>query len=212
MTDYLALLILAFAVSLDSFGVGVTYGLRKMALPFLSVLFIMVCSAAAVMLAMWIGAGISTFLSPERAGTLGGIILIMIGSFALYQVYRRPGQARPAMLQEKVLMNFELKRLGIVVHVLKKPMSADLDNSGTITGPEAVLLGIALSLDAFGAGLGASLLGVVPWLLALSVACMCGLFLTTGKLCGRWLVKSDKLKHLSFLPGVMLIILGLWQL
>ncbi|UTR15574.1 sporulation membrane protein YtaF [Salipaludibacillus sp. LMS25] len=212
MTELLSLSILAFAVSLDSFSVGLTYGLRQMKLPMLSVLFIMCCSAVAILLAMWIGNTISALLAPEFAETLGGLLLILIGLYALFQVYKKPSIYAPTLRQEKVLMDVELKRLGIAVHVLKKPMAADLDDSGSITGLEAVLLGVALSLDAFGAGLGAALLGVSPWLLSLSVAVMCGVFLTAGKWCGALLNHSEKLKRLSFLPGVLLICIGIWKL
>ncbi|WP_280769882.1 sporulation membrane protein YtaF [Salipaludibacillus daqingensis] len=212
MTEYLSLFVLAFAVSLDSFGVGVTYGLRKMRLPLLSVVFIMSCSAIAILFAMWIGGEISSFMTPSSAETLGGIILIGIGVFALYQVYRQPKKAIKHRIQERMLMNLEIKRLGIVINVLKKPMEADLDDSGSITGNEALLLGVALSLDAFGAGMGAAFLGVSPWLLAASVGLMCGLFLSLGKLSGELLFKSEKMKHLSFLPGLLLILIGIFKL
>ncbi|MDI5788515.1 hypothetical protein PO124_09275 [Bacillus licheniformis] len=52
-----------------------------------------------------------------------------------------------------------MKSLGIVIHILRKPTSADIDKSGIITGIEAFLLGFALSIDAFGAGIGAAALG-----------------------------------------------------
>ncbi|SER89827.1 sporulation membrane protein YtaF [Salipaludibacillus aurantiacus] len=210
MTGSLSLFLLAFAVSLDSFGVGVTYGLRKMRMPFISILLIMLCSGGAVLLAMWIGGGIASFLSPGYAETLGGALLILIGLYALYQAFKQ--SPKKPRIKEEMLMNFELKRLGIVINVLKKPMEADLDDSGSITGPEAFLLGAALSLDAFGAGMGAALLGVSPWFLAISVALSCGMFLTLGKISGERLSQSEKLNRLSFLPGILLIVIGLWQI
>lgn len=212
MTEYLSLFVLAFAVSLDSFGVGLTYGLRRMKLPLLSVVFIMACSAIAILLSMWIGNQISSFLSQDGAKTIGGMILISIGAFTLYQVYRQPEETKKPRIQERMLMNLEIKQLGIVINVLKKPMEADLDDSGSITGNEAILLGIALSLDAFGAGIGAAFLGVSPWLLAGSVGIMCGLFLSLGKISGAQLFRDEKTKHLSFLPGILLILIGLLKL
>lgn len=212
MTEYLSLFVLAFAVSLDSFGVGLTYGLRRMKLPLLSVVFIMTCSSIAILLAMWIGNQISSFLSPDGAKTIGGMILIGIGTFTVYQVYRQPVKTKKPRIQERMLMNLEIKQLGIVINVLKKPMEADLDDSGSINGNEAILLGIALSLDAFGAGIGAAFLGVSPWLLAGSVGIMCGLFLSLGKISGTQLFRYEKTKHLSFLPGILLILIGLIKL
>ena len=50
-----SLVLLALAVSLDSFSVGFTYGLRKMRIPFKSILIIACCSAVTLMIAMLIG-------------------------------------------------------------------------------------------------------------------------------------------------------------
>lgn len=44
LSPLFSLLLLAFALSLDGFGVGITYGLRKMKIPLLSVLIISLCS------------------------------------------------------------------------------------------------------------------------------------------------------------------------
>ena len=49
-----------------------------------------------------------------------------------------------------------------MIQILRKPTVADFDKSGTISAGEALLLGIALSVDSFGAGIGASLLGMHP--------------------------------------------------
>ena len=49
-------------------------------------------------------------------------------------------------------------------------MVADFDKSGTITGVEAFMLGLALSLDSFGAGIGAAMLGFSPLYLSLAVS------------------------------------------
>ncbi len=59
-------------------------------------------------------------------------------------------------------------------------MSADFDQSGTITGIEALMLGFALSLDSFGAGIGAAMLGFSPIYLAITVAIMSSLFVLLG--------------------------------
>lgn len=55
-----------------------------------------------------------------------------------------------------------------------------MDNSGSISAQEAMWLGIALSLDAFGAGLGAALLGFPTLWTALIIALFSGAFLSLG--------------------------------
>jgi putative sporulation protein YtaF len=91
-------------------------------------------------------------------------------------------------------------------------MSADIDKSGTITGVEAFLLGVALSLDAFGAGIGAALLGYSPVIMSILVACMSSLFVFVGIKSGNIFSKFAWMDKFSCLPGIILIIIGIWKL
>ncbi|MFC4321047.1 sporulation membrane protein YtaF [Litchfieldia salsa] len=211
MVQYISLLVLAFAVSIDSFSVGFTYGLRKMKLPFKSIVMIACCSGFTLLLAMGFGNVVSTFLSPEFAEMIGGFVLVVIGGWILYQFFRPQTDSNEKVQQKSTLVKVEIKSLGLVIQILRRPMKADFDNSGTITGLEALLLGLALSLDAFGAGVGAALLGYSPWLMALFVAVMSSLFVTSGIKCGRFFSEMKWVEKFTFLPGVLLIVLGIWK-
>jgi putative sporulation protein YtaF len=210
MMQTISLLILAFAVSLDSFSVGLTYGLRKMSIPFKSIGIIACCSATALVIAMTIGRFIIKFFSPAFAESLGGIILICLGAWVLFQFFR--SEKLKDAPHEKTIVNFEIKSLGLVIHILQKPMSADFDKSGTITGIEALILGVALSLDAFGAGFGAAMLGYSPFYLALTVAFMSSLFVYLGLKVGSIFSKSDWIQRFTFIPGILLILIGIWKI
>ncbi|QOR65774.1 sporulation membrane protein YtaF [Cytobacillus suaedae] len=210
MTQYLSLVLLAFAVSLDSFSVGFTYGLRKMKIPFKSIVIIACCSALTLLLAMGVGSTIATVISPGAAEKIGGLVLVGIGAWVLFQFFK-PSKQSEEQVEEKVLLKFEIKSLGVVINILRKPMVADFDKSGTITGVEAFMLGLALSLDAFGAGIGAALLGYSPWIMATCVAIMSSLFVTLGIYSGSTFSDSKWIQKFSFLPGVMLIMIGIWK-
>ncbi|WP_066311328.1 sporulation membrane protein YtaF [Bacillus sp. FJAT-29814] len=211
MSQLFSLLILAFALSLDSFSVGFTYGLRKMAMPFKSILIIATCSAVSLMIAVSIGHGLERVLSPGMTESLGGIILIGLGVWVLYQFFR-PEKEKEPVEHEKMIVNFEIRSLGLAINILRKPMSADFDQSGTITGIEAFMLGFALSLDSFGAGIGAAMLGFSPINLAISVAVMSSLFVFFGIKSGSLFHKFDWVQRFAFLPGVLLIIIGIWKI
>lgn len=209
MIPYISLILLAFAVSLDSFSVGLTYGLRKMHMPLKSISIIACCSAVSLLLAMFVGTILTTFLSPVYAESIGGAILILLGVWVLYQFFKSNASEDPTLIGEKILFNLEIKSLGVVINILRKPTEADFDKSGSITGLEAFFLGIALSLDAFGAGIGAALLGYSPWMMAVSVAMMSSLFVITGIKLGRIFSGVSWMNKFSFLPGVLLIIIGI---
>ncbi|PLR77773.1 sporulation membrane protein YtaF [Bacillus sp. V3-13] len=211
MAQTISLLLLAFAVSLDSFSVGFTYGLRKMRIPFKSILIIACCSAASLMAAMAVGHILSALLSAAAADRIGGLIFVLLGAWILFQVFR-PAKTKDGALEEKTIVNFEIKSLGLAVNILRKPMSADLDKSGTITGIEAVLLGLALSFDAFGAGAGAAMLDFSPLYLAVTVAIMSSLFVFIGMRTGSMFSTYGWLQKFSFIPGILLIMIGIWKM
>lgn len=212
MFQYTSLLLLAFAVSLDSFSVGFTYGMRKMRIPFKSIFIIACCSAVTMLGAMFLGEVLTRIFPVYITEKLGGFILMLIGAWVLYQFFRPTKENLEEEEAEKTLINFEIKTFGIVINILRKPMSADIDKSGTITGVEAFLLGLALSLDAFGAGIGAALLGYSPIIMSLLVAGMSSLFVSIGIKSGHIFSKVAWMDKFSCLPGIILIMIGIWKL
>ncbi|XEC93312.1 sporulation membrane protein YtaF [Paenibacillus tarimensis] len=225
-----SLFTLAFAVSLDGFGVGVTYGMRKIRIPVLSVIIIAGCSGVVIYTAMQFGALVAGYLSPAVARMIGAAILIGIGGFALVQFWRNrfsekdgsavqhkdepeaPEQTDAEATGDRAVLNLELKRLGLVIQILRTPQAADVDRSGTISASEALLLGFALSLDAFGAGLGAALLGFSPLLTSVLIAVASGTFLLCGMHIGFLFSASHRMKMLSLLPGLILVVMGIIKL
>ena len=219
MLHYMSLFVLAFAVSLDGFGVGLTYGLRKIRFPWWSLLVVTFCSALTILLAMQLGTLLSGYVSTQLAKDVGAVILIGVGSFAIYNMVTQKEkepveeQAAPStgtdIYPEQTVLHLELKKIGLVIQILKTPSSADVDRSGDISSKEAILLGFALSMDGFGAGIGASLVGFHSIQTALTIALMNLLFIYTGMRVGTRYADLKLFHKLAFLPGMMLILIGI---
>jgi len=217
-----SLLLLSFAVSLDGFGVGMTYGLRKIRIPLPSILIISVCSGVILLLSMMAGVALAGVLSPHGASAVGAVILIGIGVWALVQFSRNRDRDDADAPKEEdrtvpppaksTLVTLEIRRLGIIIQILRTPSAADVDRSGIITAGEAFLLGAALSLDAFGAGIGAALVGFPPVATAILIACSSGLFLWLGMRFGFAATGWRWIRKLSVLPGIILIVMGIVKL
>ncbi|MGM8212370.1 sporulation membrane protein YtaF [Virgibacillus sp. W0430] len=205
MLFYMGLFFLVVAVSIDGFGVGITYGLRKIKVPVNALVIIMICSGAIVFLSMKIGSILQTFISPVTAKLLGGLILICLGFFVLFQMIRSKVNTVKMTVQST-------KRFRDIKTVLATPDQADLDQSGIISAKEAVLLGTALALDAFGAGLGAALLGYSPLVTTILIAFTSGLFVFSGIKIGLLLSKNKHMEKLSLLPPLLLIALGMFNI
>jgi len=204
MIVYTGLFLLVIAVSLDGLGVGISYGIQKTRLPLFPILIIMLCSGATVFFAMTIGNVLKNFISPTISENLGAVILIFLGLFTLSKLLvRRKNESEK---DEHSTVFSDMKR------VLQSPQQADLDQSGTISKQEAILLGIALALDAFGAGIAASLLQYHALLTAVLVALMSGIFLKAGLRLGFLLSKYEDIQFFSYVPSLLLISIGLINL
>lgn len=218
MLHFISLLVLGLAVSLDGFGVGITYGLRKIRIPLWSMFVIALCSATMIFIAVLVGQMFSQFLSEQFAAYIGAVILIGVGAFALYNI-RNQKEQEPVTTQgivqveepqePKTVLELELKKIGLVIQILRTPSSADVDRSGDISIKEALVLGLALSMDGFGAGIGASLVGFHPLQTALTIAIMTLLFLYSGMRVGMRFADAGILRNMVYVPGVMLILIGI---
>ena len=63
MGELLSILLLGFALSLDSLTVGLTYGMRKVSIPYKSLMIISSCTFLVLLFAMAIGSIIEQFIS-----------------------------------------------------------------------------------------------------------------------------------------------------
>lgn len=214
-------MLMAVALSLDGFGVGLAYGLRRIRIPMSSLIAIALCTVFAMGISMLFGSWVTSWLSFIPAQLLGATILLTLGVFQLARAIwngQRESfpQAVPAMavaIQKPVLepiFRFQLSLFGFVIQVLKTPAIADVDGSGGISIRESLLLGSALAMDAFASGIGAAMAGMtlsVIGVVALTQIMMLRLGQqTAGKIPESWTAKAE------YLPGAVLILIGLGKL
>lgn len=190
------LLFIVFAVSLDGFTVGITYGLRKISITFFTCVIIMTCSGLVVFGAMTAGNILSQLISPTQASYIGGIIFICLGLFLSFSVFR--SRSRRKKLKERSYASF-----------IDNPTIVDADESGTLSIHEAFVLGIALALDAFGAGIAAAMLGFPVMVTTLLIALASGLFVYTGFKLGHRLAHIPWINDITYIPPLLLIGIGL---
>lgn len=213
--ELLSYILFALALNLDSFGAGMAYGARQIRVPLLSLLIISLVSVAAIVISMLCGQIFLSFIPTGLAHRLGGILLMIIGLWVLYQT-RRSGQAAAIDSQEKnsdhKMIKIHIRPLGLIIQIMREPARADLDSSGAISSGEALVLGVALAMDALGAGFAVSMLGLSIVLTSLVVG-LGHFFLTyLGLQAGRSLTNCGIGRCLTILPGFILITLGMFKM
>ena len=210
--EFLTLVAFALALNMDALGTGVAYGIRKIRIPFSSLLIISGMSVVTILFSMLSGHLVSQLFSPAFAHRLGGIILLLVGIWILVQSMRENKAEDHPVDSNGTLLQIRIQALGLAIQVLREPCRADLDRSGVISSREAILLGVAQSMDAFGAGFAVSMFGFSPYLTAGVVGIGHIVLTYAGLLMGKYFSYSSLGRQLALLPGCILIALGIFKI
>jgi putative sporulation protein YtaF len=206
--------LLAISLSLDALGVGLVYGMRRIKIPFYSKLVICFFSILYSGGSILLGRTLANFLSPFAAKLIGLSILILMGIWIILQALIKNSSETVKNDEaglDSTLLTIVIKSLGITIQVVRNPVEFDFDRSGSIDASESLLLGLALSVDAIGVGIGSALVGFHSLGIPLCVGLTQLLLLYVGAYIGERFVSQLKIneKMLSILPGVLLICFAL---
>lgn len=202
---WVSVLLLAVVVSFDSLAMGITYGLNGIAIPLGSKVVLSFVSGCSVLIAMSLGLLLEQKISASLATILGGIIFILLGLYHLWRSYRSD--------DSKILINWRIPIFGLIIQVLQEPLAADSDQSQTIAGAEAFVLGGALALDAVAAGFGAAMLALPIWPSTIAVMLASFIFISQGLKTGSSLtLRPRKGPDLRWMPGIIVISMGLLRI
>lgn len=210
----LSALILALSASIDSLGVGITYGLKKTKIYFPAFIILFILSIIITSLSISLGNLITSIISPNITSVIGSIILFGIGIFIIYEATLKKEKVKKVYLPKPKEYNIFIKFLGITINIIKDPINSDIDNSNKIDIKEAIFLGIALSLDSLSIGFGASAIGINNLIFPLLISIFQIIFLNFGRILG------GKINNISDLPnniwniisGILLICIGISKL
>lgn len=205
-------LLLGFAVSIDGFVAGLAYGLKNIRLPFASLSIVgvvaCICTAIAMVLAYLVG----QFVNTDLAIFIGASLLIMLGLWSLFQQYLTKDVASYEVTGEVTArkLTFSLGRL--VISIMAKPETADVDKLGIISSLEAVFLGVAVGADAMVGTFAAALIGPLPLYTPAAIGIIHMLCISSGFYSSRKLISERIKKQFPYLPGTLLILLGILRL
>ncbi|HCF51502.1 MAG TPA: sporulation membrane protein YtaF [Syntrophomonas sp.] len=208
--ELFVMVMFALAVSADGFMVGLSYGLNKIRIPVLSLIVIAFASCLAVTTSMLIGQGLMTYLQPHGAANIGALVVIAVGIYFLLNAFREKIN-RLEIDDKEPFITFSIRFLGIIVQILKEPARADFDASGEISTREAFFLGLALALDALGAGVGVAMTGFNIFYTAITVGVVKFIVVNLGIILGHRVLSRRLQSISSWIPGLVLICIGLME-
>ncbi len=148
------LTVLGFALSssIDNFGVGVTYGVSNIKIGFISNFLIAVIAFCFSIVGILFGKYVSKVMPGTISTVVAALLVFIIGvRIILITLTAKRKSERLALKKRRSLGTY-----------LDEPMEADKDKSGEIGTLEALVLGMAVSMNALTNGLGAGLMGLSP--------------------------------------------------
>lgn len=177
-------ILLALSLSIDSLGIGTSYGIRNIKIPLVPRIIISVISFVFTYLSITTGNILTLFISDD-IGKLTGCLMLM--AMSVYIIFS---------------------------NIFKKPESFDKDSSKSIDIKESLFLGIALSVDSIGAGICCAAVGLNSVIIPCLVSVCQFLFLSVGSLLGSKITGMCKLppKFFSVLSGVLLFAIAFIKL
>ena len=215
--EILSVLGFAIALSFDGFGAGIAYGIRRIRIPIHCLILISLTSCVILALSMTCGHIIARYVNNYLATWFGAIILIVVGVWTIYQTWQHRNDTDPEKVagmesspgcQHKVL-ELKLAPLGCVIQILREPVKADIDESGVLSEQESLLLGVALAMDALGAGFGLAMSGFKPWIAPFVVGLVKFIMVRSGVYLGKTFAAGSLGKKMAILPGWILIAIGI---
>lgn len=211
----LSSIILAISVSVDSLGIGITYGIKDTKISYIGKVILFCISFLVTIVSIWFGDNIKNIFSDTFAKFIGSSILILMGTFIIYQaINKKENPNVTTKLNDEKIFSFFIKFLGITIQIIKDPNYSDFDNSHKIDSKESFFLGLALSLDAFCIGVGGSIIGLSSGIFPFLVGLFQLIFLSIGMFLGI------KVRNLTIIPdntwsiisGLLLVCIGLFKL
>ena len=215
-------LILAISSSIDSLGIGITYGIKNTKISYMAKIVLFMISFSISVLSVWFGDILKNIFSDFATKLIGNLVLVGMGIFVCFQaICKDKKNEAPKLLplepiyeNNEKIYSFFIDFLGITIKIIKNPTSSDLDSSNSIDSKEALFLGFALSLDCFCIGAFGSIIGISSLLFPLFISVFQLIFLSLGNMLGK------KLHHLSNLPdniwsvisGILLVFIGVVRL
>lgn len=193
-------LLFAISANIDSFIVGMSYGIKKSNIDLLKSAIISLVTLTGTVIAILMGTEISQFLAPSVTQAIGCILLIGLGLY--YMIKSFWGYIKG-----------KLKKSEMKTNELDVSTNGESSANGSLlTLKEGLFLGLALSVNNFGMGIGASMTG-----LKLIPTAFVSLVVSVAFLYGGNLIGKTKMPHITdcaadILSGLILVGLAVYEI
>ena len=202
MAVFLSALLYSLSSNLDNLVIGIAYGVKKIKIGITPNLIIATVTSIGTLISMSVGKFISGFLPTSLTNMLGAVIIMLLGLYFLIQSILK-------LIPKSYSNSLALKNVDEIMDYAEK---SDSDNSGTLNIKEAFVVSLGLMLNNLGTGLAASITGVNVSITVICTFILSIALLMLGKSIGHNVLGSICGKYAPLISGVLLIIIGIFEL
>ncbi|HFK8300008.1 TPA: sporulation membrane protein YtaF [Clostridium perfringens] len=198
--SFLSILLFVIAASLDILVVSLAYGLKDIKINFSSTLVITSISALGTFISMILGKFLVDLIPVKLGDIIGGLALLLLGFYSIYSYFK----------EKKILTSHNSENNSSPTFILENPEVADKDKSGNIDFKESLALSLALALNNFGLGIGASISGLNIAFTTISTFIISLIFISLGFYLSKTIKSKNISKNSNLIAGIIIIILSLF--
>ncbi len=198
--SFLSILLFVVAASLDILVVSLAYGLKDIKINFSSTLVIAFISALGTFISMILGKFLVDLIPVKLGDIIGGLVLLVLGFYSIYSYFK----------EKKILTSHNSENNSSPTFILENPEVADKDKSGNIDFKESLALSLALALNNFGLGIGASISGLNIAFTTISTFIISLIFISLGFYLSKTIKSKNISKNSNLIAGIIIIILSLF--
>ena len=198
--SFLSILLFVIAASLDILVVSLAYGLKDIKINFSSTLVIASISALGTFISMILGKFLVDLIPVKLGDIIGGLVLLLLGFYSIYSYFT----------EKKILTSHNSENNSSPTFILENPEVADKDKSGNIDFKESLALSLALALNNFGLGIGASISGLNIAFTTISTFIISLIFISLGFYLSKTIKSKNISKNSNLIAGIIIIILSLF--
>ena len=198
--SFLSILLFVIAASLDILVVSLAYGLKDIKINFSSTLVIASISALGTFISMILGKFLVDLIPIKLGDIIGGLVLLLLGFYSIYSYFK----------EKKILTSHNSENDSSPTFILENPEVADKDKSGNIDFKESLALSLALALNNFGLGIGASISGLNIAFTTMSTFIISLIFISLGFYLSKTIKSKNISKNSNLIAGIIIIILSLF--
>ncbi|MDH2461774.1 sporulation membrane protein YtaF [Clostridium perfringens] len=198
--SFLSILLFVIAASLDILVVSLAYGLKDIKINFSSTLVIASISALGTFISMILGKFLVDLIPVKLGDIIGGLVLLALGFYSIYSYFK----------EKKILTSHNSENNSSPTFILENPEVADKDKSGNIDFKESLALSLALALNNFGLGIGASVSGLNIAFTTISTFIISLIFISLGFYLSKTIKSKNISKNSNLIAGIIIIILSLF--